>query len=115
MVDWASTSDTLHMWTQIVGKIRTADKPLVNHWWQAPLYVSARGLTTSAVPYGTEQLAVSLDNAHLYTELIDARKRIVAAADSERRRIERDLHDGAQQRLVTLALDARAAEASPAR
>ena len=48
VVDWASTSDTLHMWTQIVGKIRTADKPLVNHWWQAPLYVSARGLTTSA-------------------------------------------------------------------
>jgi signal transduction histidine kinase len=57
------------------------------------------------------QLAVSLDNAQLYAELIASRKRIVAAADGERRRIERNLHDGAQQRLVTLALNARAAEA----
>ena len=57
------------------------------------------------------QLAVSLDNAQLYAELIASRKRIVAAADGERRRIERDLHDGAQQRLVALALNARAAEA----
>src|SRR6201988_3236190 len=42
---------TLHMWTQIVGKIRLAQTPLVNHWWNVPLYVSARGLTTTAMPY----------------------------------------------------------------
>ena len=40
------------MWTQIVGKIRLAQTPLVNHWWNVPLYVSARGLTTTAMPYG---------------------------------------------------------------
>ena len=44
---WEETRDTLHMWTQIVGKVRLALEPMVNHWWQVPLYVSARGLTTS--------------------------------------------------------------------
>ena len=39
------------MWTQIVGKVRLALRPHVNHWWQVPLYVSARGLTTTAIPY----------------------------------------------------------------
>jgi Family of unknown function (DUF5996) len=48
--DWADTRDTLHMWTQIVGKIRLALMPMVNHWWQVPLYVDARGLTTSLMP-----------------------------------------------------------------
>jgi hypothetical protein len=51
VADWADTRDTLHMWTQIVGKIRMASEPMVNHWWQVPLYVSARGLTTSSMPY----------------------------------------------------------------
>jgi len=43
--------DTLHMWTQIVGKIRMVHMPLINHWWQVTLYVSPRGLSTGAVPY----------------------------------------------------------------
>jgi signal transduction histidine kinase len=58
------------------------------------------------------QLAVSLDNAQLYADLTASRARIVAAADQARRRIERDLHDGAQQRLVTLAMRARIARAA---
>ncbi len=48
---WQSTYATLHMWTQIVGKVRLALSPPVNHWWEVPLYVNARGLTTSAIPY----------------------------------------------------------------
>ena len=48
---WEPTRATLHMWTQIVGKVRLALTPLVNHWWNVPLYVSARGLTTSSMPY----------------------------------------------------------------
>lgn len=48
---WNDTRDTLHMWTQIVGKIRLALSPRVNHWWEVPLYVNARGLTTSPIPY----------------------------------------------------------------
>jgi hypothetical protein len=48
--DWQPTADTLHMWTQIVGKTRLELTPLQNHWWNVPLYVSARGLTTSPMP-----------------------------------------------------------------
>src|SRR6478609_2581558 len=59
-----------------------------------------------------DQLAVTLDNAQLYAELTASRARIVAAADHARRRIERDLHDGAQQRLVSLALRLRAVQAA---
>ena len=49
---WKDTCETLHMWTQVVGKVRLALTPLVNHWWNVPLYVTARGLTTSRIPYG---------------------------------------------------------------
>ena len=52
---WKDTCATLHMWTQVVGKVRLAQTPLVNHWWNVPLYVSARGLTTSAMPYDEER------------------------------------------------------------
>ena len=48
---WADTQATLHLWTQMAGKLRLALSPRVNHWWEVPLYVSARGLSTSAIPY----------------------------------------------------------------
>ena len=48
---WKDTYATLHMWTQIVGKIRLALSPNINHWWGCAFYVTARGLTTSAIPY----------------------------------------------------------------
>ncbi len=51
--EWRETKDTLHMWTQIVGKVRLALSAPENHWWQVPLYVTPRGLTTSAIPDGT--------------------------------------------------------------
>jgi hypothetical protein len=50
LAEWRPTIDTLHMWTQVVGKVRLALAPHANHWWQVPLYVSARGLTTSPIP-----------------------------------------------------------------
>ncbi|MGW5071672.1 DUF5996 family protein [Rhodococcus sp. NPDC004095] len=59
--DWTATRDTLHMWTQIVGKIRLALSPMINHWWQVTLYVSARGLSTGAIPYGTRVLDIEFD------------------------------------------------------
>jgi hypothetical protein len=55
------TYATLHMWTQIVGKVRLAQSPLVNHWWEVPLYISARGLTTSAIPYRRGIFEVEFD------------------------------------------------------
>ena len=49
--EWRDTFHTLHMWAQIVGKVRLALSAHMNHWWEVPFYVSARGLTTSAIPY----------------------------------------------------------------
>ena len=58
---WQDTYATLHMWTQVVGKVRLALSPRVNHWWEVPLYVNARGLTTSAIPYGDGIFEVRFD------------------------------------------------------
>ncbi len=59
--DWKDTYATLHMWSQVVGKIRMTLTPSVNHWWHVPLYVASRGLTTSAIPYGDGQLEILFD------------------------------------------------------
>src|SRR5438445_11161187 len=61
LAEWVETRDTLHLWTQVVGKIRLALEPMVNHWWQVPLYVSARGLTTSLMPTGDRGLEIEFD------------------------------------------------------
>ena len=58
---WRETAATLHLWTQIVGKVRLALTPWVNHGWQVPLYVSSRGLGTSPIPVGTELLEIEFD------------------------------------------------------
>jgi Family of unknown function (DUF5996) len=62
--EWRSTCDTLHMWTQIVGKVRTALSTPMNHWWHSTLYVSARGLTTSPIPYGKRAFEIEFDFVH---------------------------------------------------
>ncbi|OMC06873.1 DUF5996 family protein [Mycolicibacterium fortuitum] len=61
VADWEPTRDTLHMWTQIVGKIRLTHSPLVNHWWQVTFYVSPRGLTTSSIPYRNRLFDMEFD------------------------------------------------------
>ena len=61
LAEWQDTLATLHMWTQIVGKIRLRQTPLVNHWWNVPLYVSARGLTTSPMPFGDRIFEIEFD------------------------------------------------------
>jgi hypothetical protein len=59
--DWRATVDTLHMWTQVVGKVRMALAPPLNHWWHVTLYTSSRGLTTSPIPYGRREFQVDFD------------------------------------------------------
>ena len=59
--DWQETADTLHLWTQIVGKVRMKLAPMVNHWWQVTLYLTSRGLTTSPIPYGAMTFDVQFD------------------------------------------------------
>jgi hypothetical protein len=58
---WQDTRETLHMWTQIVGKVRLALTPKTNHWWNVALQVSARGLTTSTIPYGERVFEIEFD------------------------------------------------------
>lgn len=58
---WQDTYSTLHMWTQVVGKIRLQLTPKLNHWWNVPLYVSSRGLTTSPIPYGQRTFEIQFD------------------------------------------------------
>ena len=59
--DWTDARDTLHLWTQIVGKIRLAQTPWTNHSWHVPLYVTPRGLTTSAMPHGSRLFEIAFD------------------------------------------------------
>jgi len=59
--DWADTCATLHMWTQIIGKIRLVQTPWWNHSWHVPLYVTARGLTTSSIPHGRRHFDMEFD------------------------------------------------------
>ena len=58
---WKETLATLHMWAQIIGKVRLKLCPLVNHWWNVPFYVTARGMTTSAMPYQQRGIEVRFD------------------------------------------------------
>jgi len=61
LAEWQDTHDTLHMWMQIVGKTRLALAPPENHWWHVTLYVSARGLVTSPIPYRSRAFDVEFD------------------------------------------------------
>ena len=58
---WADTCETLHLWCQILGKVRLARTPWLNHSWQTPLYVSARGLTSGIVPHDGRVFDLELD------------------------------------------------------
>lgn len=59
--EWADTCDTLHLWTQVVGKLRLALTQPINHWWHVPLYLTARGLTTSPIPFADFSFEVRFD------------------------------------------------------
>jgi Family of unknown function (DUF5996) len=61
LAEWQDTCETLHMYTQIVGKVPLALTPLINHWWEVALFVTARGLTTSPIPYRSEVFEINFD------------------------------------------------------
>lgn len=61
LADWRDTCTTLHLWSQVVGKIRLALAPPLNHWWHVTFYVTARGLTTSPMPHGERALQLDFD------------------------------------------------------
>lgn len=59
--DWQGTRDTVQLWTQIVGKVRMAHAPMLNHWWQVPLYVTPRGLATHSIPHPSGPFDMEFD------------------------------------------------------
>jgi hypothetical protein len=103
--EWDDTRATLHLWTQIVGKIRLARAPLINHWWQVTLYVSARGLATSAIPYDGQSFQMEFD-------FIDHELRIETSRGGRERIALRpcsvaEFHREVMGRLRTLGLEVR--------
>lgn len=100
---WRDTCATLHLWTQVVGKIRMAQAPLVNHWWNVVLYVTARGLTTSPMPYGSRSFQIDFDfiDHRLVIAVSDGRREIVALEP----RSVADFHREVMGRLRALDID----------
>jgi len=80
--EWQDTYATLHMWTQIVGKIRLALTPLINHWWNVPLYVTPRGLTTSGMQYEDRNFEINFDfiDHQLIIKCDDGSTKVIALA-----------------------------------
>ncbi len=77
---WRDTLDTLHLWTQIVGKVRMEDSPWINHSWSVPLYITARGLTTGPIPHGARLFEIDFDfiDHTLSIRVSDGRSRTLA-------------------------------------
>jgi len=92
---WEDTCATFHMWTQIVGKIRLGLEPMINHWWQVPLYVSARGLTTSLMHADTRGLEIEFD---LVDHVLDLR-----TTDSRRAQVRLEPRTVADFHAATMA------------
>jgi hypothetical protein len=103
LADWTDTRETFHLWTQVVGKVRMARTPLVNHWWNVPLYVSARGLTTSAIPVpdgSAFEMEFAFDVQRLEITVTDGRRAAVALEP----RSVADFHAEVLGRLADLGL-----------
>src|SRR5579872_6399031 len=77
---WKDTYATLHMWTQIVGKVRLALSPKINHWWEVPLSVTSHGLTTSPIPYDGRIFEIQFDFIHhkLHIRTNEGAERVMA-------------------------------------
>jgi hypothetical protein len=102
---WKDSCTTLHLWTQIVGKVRLAQTPWVNHSWHATLYVSARGLTTSLIPYDGRAFEIAVD-------FIDHALLVRASDGAERRlplgpRPVAEFHDQLMAALAELGMPVR--------
>jgi hypothetical protein len=105
LAEWADTCTTLHLWTQVVGKIRLAHAPMINHWWQVPLYVTCRGLTTSPIPYGGESFQIDFDFIDHTLILQTSRGEIETIALGPR--TVADFHEEVMGRLRGLGLETR--------
>lgn len=103
--EWRDTCATLQLWTQVVGKIRLAQAPMINHWWQVPLYVTCRGLTTSPIPYGARTFQIDFDfiDHRLAVQTSDG----MAESFPLRPRAVADFYDEVMGRMRSLGMDVR--------
>ncbi len=81
--EWVKTKNTLHLYLQIIGKIRLRMHPRINHWWHVPLYVSPRGLTTRTIPHagGSFEIEFDLKDHELKIRTSDGRSEDFALYD----------------------------------
>jgi hypothetical protein len=102
---WSETCATLHMWTQVVGKIRLAVTPRVNHWWNVPLYVTATGLTTSPMLFGNTAFEIQFDfiQHHLVIRTSEGRSDIMLLAP----RTVAEFYDVLMTKLRSLGIEIR--------
>lgn len=114
--DWTDTRDTLHMWTQIVGKIRLSQAPLLNHWWQVTLYVSPRGLTTGAIPFrsGTFDLELDFIEHQLRIRSSDGGQRLVALEEKPVAELYRETMEALDGLGLDVVIGAQPNEVDPA-
>src|ERR1700678_929835 len=102
---WSETCDTLHLWTQIIGKVRIACTPLTNHWWNATLFVTGRGLAAPAMPYrgGTFDIVFDLADHQLAIETSECRSESFALKPMS----VADFYAAFMERLHRLGIDVR--------
>ncbi len=110
--EWEDTYHTLHMWTQIVGKIRMGLTPLQNHWWNAALYVTTRGLTTSPISYHGQAFEIQFDfiDHRLEIRKSDGVSRVLALAPKSVAAFYRELFSALREAGVVVQINARPQE-----
>ena len=101
--EWQATYRTLHMWTQIVGKVRMALSPPLNHWWHVPLYVNSRGLTTGPIPWASGVFEIQFD--FVQHELRISTSAGTAAMRPLRAEAVADFYNGLREALVSLGIE----------
>jgi hypothetical protein len=116
LAEWQDTYATLHMWTQIVGKVRLIQTPWVNHSWHVPLYVTSRGLTTSPIPHGQRTFEIAFDfvDHRLVVTTSDGTSRTLALAPRAVADFYQDLMSALAELGVSVRINAKPNEVDPA-
>jgi len=116
LAEWQDTYATLHMWTQIVGKVRLIQTPWVNHSWHVPLYVTSRGLTTSPIPHGQRTFEIAFDfvDHRLVVTTSDGTSRTLALARRAVADFYQDLMSALAELGVPVRINAKPNEVDPA-
>ena len=113
---WGPTISTLHMWTQVVGKVRMALAPPLNHWWHVTLYVSSRGMTTSPIPFGNRLFQVDFDfiDHRLDVTDTDGRSFVMALAPRSVAQFHREFMEGLHNLEIDVRISTRPVEVAEA-